>query len=185
MAFCCNNQFWRLRRSRLVCFLSTQNCAVIQLPCNGQCVTHQTIPVLSESLVSTSTCLLPPQDVNRDILTPPPEMVSFTPRLLYLSERAYGIQWTKGSVPQNKSGRFGKAGNRMIPRTPSLESRHYTDYTTPAPPSYGACLYVFWKRSCMQLIMDRPPAYVSPGGLTTPHRAGLACYETLYRASAL
>ena len=119
--------------------------------------------------------------------TPPPqpEMVSFTPRLLYLSERAYGIQWTKGSVPQNKSGRFGKGGNRMIPQTPSLESRHYTDYTTPAPPSYGACLHVFWKRSCMQLTMDRPPAYVSPGGLTTPHRAGLACYEILYRASAL
>jgi len=33
--------------------------------------------------------------------------------------------------------------------------------------------------------MDRPPAYVSPGGLTTPHRAGLACYETLCRTSAL
>jgi hypothetical protein len=91
----------------------------------------------------------------------------------------------KSSVPQNKSGRFGKAGNRTIPRTPNLKSRHYTDYTIPAPSSYGACLHVFWKRSCMQPTMDRPPACVSPGWLTTSHRAGLAYYETLYRASAL
>jgi len=52
---------------------------------------------LGGSLLITQPSPLPPREGKKEFLNffpppPQPEMVSFTPRLLYLSERAYGIQ---------------------------------------------------------------------------------------------